>query len=87
MAKTSPYIYIVVESYIPSSTSGLHGEVHIRPVENQKYPQRMHVSCSKKLSKNYPVGTKFRIKVKLTDREGEGEYLFSHHSWPFDIVE
>ena len=72
MAKDNPYIYVIVESYIPDKTSGLHGKVHIRPAKGQKYDQSLHVRCSKMLSKDYPVGTKFRIKAKLTDREGGG---------------
>ncbi len=36
--------------------------------------------------RNYPVGTRFKVKVKLTDREGGGEFLYSHHSWKFDVL-
>ena len=46
----------------------------------------MHVECSKKLSKNYPVGTRFRIQAKLTDREGGGEYLYSYFGWPVEVL-
>ncbi len=28
-----PYMMVVVESYVPERTSGLHGKVHIRPAE------------------------------------------------------
>lgn len=89
MAKSNePYVSVVVESYKPSSTSGLHGSVHIRPVPGQGYSSQIKVECSKALSSSrYPVGTKFRLQAKLTDREGKGDYLFSHHSWPFEIVE
>jgi len=86
MAKDNSYVYVVVESYKPESTSGLHGEIHIRPVEGEKYLQSLNVECSKKLSKDYPIGAKFRIKAKLTDREGYGEYLYSHYSWPFEVI-
>lgn len=83
------YHFVVVESFLPDSTSGLHGEVHIRPVANQLWKQNIHVRCSKKLSdlSIYPLGTKFRIKAKLTDREGGRQFLHSHHSWPFEVVE
>lgn len=87
MAKADePYRMIVVESFRPSSASGLHGSVHIRPVAGQGIPTTLHVECSKKLSKDYPVGTIFRIQAKLTDREGGGEYLYSYFRWPFDVL-
>lgn len=83
---TEPYLSVVVESYVPGATSGLHGPVHIRPVKGQGLATTLHVRCSKALSENYPVGTKFRIRAKLTDREGGGEFLHSHHAWPYDVL-
>ncbi|MDR3412216.1 MAG: hypothetical protein P4L87_14940 [Formivibrio sp.] len=87
MAKPDePYRTVIVESFKPSTSSGLHGEIHIRPVAGQDIPTTLHVECSKKLSRNYPVGTKFRIKAKLTDREDSGEYLYSCFRWKFDVL-
>ena len=77
---------IVVESYKPSSTSGLHGEIHIRPVAGQGLRTDLQVECAKELSRNYPVGTRFRIRAKLTDREGSGEYLYSSYLWPVTVI-
>jgi len=88
MALDGPYRFIIVESFLPASTSGLHGLVHVRPARFQIFSQDLHVECSRVLvnTENYPVGTKFRIKVKLTDLQGGGEYLYSYHGWPFDVV-
>jgi len=87
MAKPNePYQLVLVESYAPSATSGLHGEIHIRPCEGQGYPTDMHVSCAKELKRDYPVGTRFRIKAKLTDRGSGGEYLYSHHQSKYEVV-
>ena len=80
------YQKIVVESYRPAKTSALHGAIHIRPVEGQGFPLTLHVECSKKLSTDYPVGTKFKIKAKLTDREGGGQFLYSYYRWPFEVL-
>lgn len=80
------YRMFVVESFTPNSTSGLHGGIHIRPAAGQEIPTTLHVECSKKLSKDYPVGTKFRIRAKLTDREGGGEYLYSYFRWPVEVL-
>ena len=87
MAKPfEPYVYVDVESYLPTQTSGLQGKIHIRPCPGQGYPTDMHVECSKNLSKNYPLGSKFRLKAKLTDREGGGEYLYSYWGWDYEIL-
>lgn len=86
MAQTNPYISVIVESFRPDHTSGLHGSIHIRPVPGQKYPPTLRVECSKKLSRNYPVGTRFRIMAKLTDREGEGAFLYSYFGWEYEVL-
>jgi hypothetical protein len=80
------YQLIVVESYKPTDTSGLHGAVHIRPVAGQGFANNMHVQCPKTMKVNYPVGTKFKIKAKLTDREGLGEFLYTSWRWPFEVI-
>lgn len=86
MAKPDePYRQVIVESYRPTSTSGLHGEIHIRPLPGQGLGPELQVECSKKLSSDYPVGTQFLIRAKLTDREGGGEYLYSYFRWPVTV--
>lgn len=87
MAKTDEsYRTVIVESFRPSSTSGLHGGVHIRPIAGQGVATTLYVQCSKSLSNDYPVGTKFRIQAKLTDREGGGEFLYSYFRWPVEVL-
>lgn len=81
-----PYRMVIVESFEPLAISGLHGSIHIRPVAGQGLPTTLHVECSKDLSKKYPVGTKFKIKAKLTDRDGSGEYLYSRFSWHYEVL-
>lgn len=87
MAKPNePYVMVEVESYLPKKTSGLHGKVHIRPCTGQGYPENMRVECAKELTTNYPVGTRFRLRAKLTDREGTGEFLYSYFGWKFEVL-
>jgi hypothetical protein len=86
--KTNEYQHILVESFIPLDTSGRHGSVHIRPLPNQEsFKTSMFVECSKELSIKYPVGTKFNIKAKITRREGGTEFIYSHYSWPYIVIE
>lgn len=82
------YELVEVESYMPDRTSGLHGKVHIRPVPGQKHPTTLRVECSKTLSDltRYPLGTRFVINAKLTDREGGPPFLYSSWRWKYDVV-
>jgi hypothetical protein len=86
MAQNNPYEYVVVETYYPANTSGLHGPIHVRPVEGQNYPTTLHVECSKSLVRDYEVGTRFRIRAKLTDREGGGQFLYSYFGWKVEVL-
>jgi len=86
MPKPNDYSYIIVESFLPKNTSGLHGLIHIRPAPNQIYPQNLFVECSKDLVNKYPVGTRFRIKVKLTNKEGGRDFLYSYHGWSHEVI-
>ena len=80
------YHSILVESFNPNSTSGRHGDVHIRPVAGQPlFPQSLFVECSKKLSKNYPVGTQFRNRVKLSELKGT-TFIYSYFDWPVKVI-
>ena len=85
--KNGDYQYIIVESFCPVDTAGRHGLVHIRPLPNQEpFNQDMFVACSRSLSSDYPVGTQFKIKAKLTDRDGGTPYIYSHYSWEFKVA-
>jgi hypothetical protein len=78
------YRHVIVESF-ERRGSGLHGEIHIRPIEGQGYPADIMVECPMVMRTGFPVGTRFRIKAKLTDRLGRGRFLWSHHSWKFHV--
>lgn len=80
------YQWVEVESYVAERTSGLHGTVHIRPVSGGPFPSDLRVECSKEMSRNYPVGTRFRIWAKLTDREGGGQFLYTSWRWKFEVL-
>jgi hypothetical protein len=86
--KTPDYGFIIVESFKPTDTSGRHGLVHIRPIAGQEpFKTTMFVECSKELMNDYPVGTKFKIKAKITNREGGTPFIYSHYSWSYEIIE
>jgi hypothetical protein len=77
-----------VESYNARPDQRLHGGVHVRPVPGRPFSPDLRVECSKKLSdtKYYPVGTRFRMWAKPTDREGGGQFVYSRFRWKYDVL-
>lgn len=80
------YEWVDVESYLPPRTSGRHGKVHVRPLPGQRFPVDLHVECGRAMRKSYPVGTRFRILAKITDREGGGEFLYTSYRWAYEVL-
>ncbi len=83
MAQHGAYKEVIVETY--REGGGITG-IHVRPAAGQPFPQSLRVECSKRLITDYPVGTRFKITAKLTDRQGEGEFLYSSYRWKFEVV-
>jgi len=87
--KEFDYDYIIVESFITKDTTGRHGLIHIRPIPGQEpFMTNMFVECSKELTNEhvYSIGTKFRIKAKITNKEGGTPYIYSHYTWNFIVL-
>jgi hypothetical protein len=81
---SSGYAYIIVESFNPRVKSTT--PTHIRPISGQGiYSTEMMVECSRKLLK-YPLGTRFKIRAKITDREGGRDFIYTNYTWPFEVI-
>jgi 5-methylcytosine-specific restriction endonuclease McrA len=80
--------HIIVESFVLANKSGHRGDVHMRPAKHQIHPQTLLVQCNKEMldTSLYPVGTKFRYKVRLVTKASGNQFLGSHHAWPFVVV-
>ena len=82
------YSYIIVESFVPINLSGKHGQVHIRPLPGQEpFSQDLFVECSKDLSYNYPIGTKFKIKAKIVTKNSGTKFIYSNYKWTYVVLE
>jgi hypothetical protein len=82
------YQLLDVVSFCPASAAGRHGNVHVRPLRGQWASEDLFVECSKEMVniKRYPVGTRFRICAKVTDRLGSGPYVYTYFGWPFEVL-
>ena len=78
------YREVAVESFVEPRT----GKVRIRPVSGQAYATSLRVQCARALSdpERYPVGTRFLISAKLTDRLGGAPFLYAWHGDPVDVM-
>lgn len=79
-----PYFYVDVETHRPAQTSGKHGPIHVRPLPGQGY-DGVAVQCSRRLCRDYPVGTRFRLRATTTDQGGT-LYLTSWFGWKFEVL-
>ena len=84
---TSAYRQVVVESFIVPNSAGKHGPVQIRPIQGQAYSSTLSVQCSRRLTDTdrFPLGTRFLLLAKLTDRLGGTPFLYAYHGDP-DLV-
>lgn len=57
------------------------GGVEIHPVPGQAYSPELAVQCARALRDTdlYPLGTRFLLSVKMTDRLGGMPYLYAWH--------
>lgn len=78
------YREVAVESAIDPRS----GRVRIRPVPGQAYASALRVQCSRQLSdpQHFPVGTRFLISAKLTDRLGGEPFLYAWHGDPVVVL-
>lgn len=100
MALKQNYYELWFESFILDKISGHNSNVQLHLLNPQSIPEEIHnicysrdispfdllTECNKAFFTDYPVGTKFLLKAKLTDREGEGLFLYSYYGWkPLEI--
>jgi hypothetical protein len=74
---TWAYREVAVESVIDART----GALRIQPMAGQAFSPELPVHCARRLSDPalYPVGTRFLLSAKLTDRQGGPQFLYAYH--------
>jgi hypothetical protein len=102
MALDQNYYQLWFHSFKVGPTSGHRDPIQLKLVGGQNLPEEiveecqarsvnpfeLLTECSKKLFYDYPVGTKFLLKAKLTDREEKGMFFYTSYRWkPFGIEE
>lgn len=83
--KSSQYSQVVVESFQYHGGGSIH-KIRCRPVAGQGLSTSMRVECSSQMRRKHPVGTKFLIEARVTDREGGTPFLYTSHTWPYKVL-
>lgn len=79
------YREVLVETYRHTGGGSAHAR-RVRPLPGQGLDVRMVVECSSKMRDTHPLGTIFKIRAKLTDREGGTPFLYSSYAWPYEVL-
>ena len=57
----------------------------VRPAGEQLFAQSMKIECSREI-RDYPVGTKVRLRVVETAKEEGRPFLYSSYKWAYELV-
>jgi hypothetical protein len=57
----------------------------VRPASDQPFPQTMKIECARKI-RDYPVGTRVKLWVVETTKEGSRPFLYSSYKWKHELV-
>lgn len=57
----------------------------VRPASGQSFAQTMKIECSREI-REYPVGTKVRLRVVETTKEDSRPFLYSSYKWAHELV-
>lgn len=78
------YREVAVESALDART----GKPRIRPVSGQAFATDMRVQCSRSLldTARYPLGTRFLLTVRISDRQGGEPFLYAWHGDPVVVM-
>jgi len=76
------------EVAVESALDARSGKPRIRPVSGQAFATDMQVQCSRRLldTERYPVGTRFLLSVRITDRQGGAPFLYAWHGDPVTVM-
>ena len=76
------------ELVVESAFDPWSGRARIQPVSGQAFATDMRVQCSRRLLdlEKYPIGTRFRLSVRITDRQAGEPFLYAWHGDPVVVL-
>ena len=79
-------IYAYREVAVESVLDARSGVARIRPMAGQAFAPTLSVQCARALVTDYPIGTRFLLQAKLTDRLGGTPFLYAYHGDPVVVL-
>lgn len=80
------YRPVVVETFVQDGESSTSG-IRVRPVAGQQLDTSIRVRCAKAFRDQHPIGTRFKLWAKLTDRQGGTTFLHSPYVWEPEVLD
>jgi len=80
-------MFVIVETFLnPGEPS--NAIFRVRPIPGQAFPPSMRVQCSRAMRHAFPLGSKFRLPVRLVERDHGGQFLseVGRESWAKYLV-
>ncbi|MCG9780590.1 hypothetical protein [Photobacterium damselae] len=77
----SEYISIICEVFYDKNRR----KNGVRPAIGQLFPSEMKVECAKNI-RELPLGTKVKLSVVETEKEGSRPFLYSSYKWKYEII-
>jgi hypothetical protein len=76
---------VIIETYkaIKEQSSN---KIRVRPITGQGLSTDAKVSCNETIRYNNPLGTKFRARAKITDRQGGTQFLYTNPHGKYTVV-
>jgi hypothetical protein len=79
-------IYAYREVAVESVLDARSGVARIRPMAGQAFAPTLSVQCARAMLRDYPLGTRFLLQAKLTDRLGGTPFLYAYHGDPVVVL-
>jgi hypothetical protein len=67
-------MFVIVETFLnPGEPS--NAVFRVRPVQGQAFPSSMRVQCSRAMRHDFPLGSKFRLPIRLVKPNDGTQFL------------
>lgn len=78
------YKIFIIQTYLNVGEPS-NKRVRARPLPGQGVSTSRKVECSEGMREAHPVGTYFKVKCTVIDREGT-VFLYRHYKWPYEVI-
>jgi hypothetical protein len=63
-----------------------NAKIRIKPYPGQGLSEDLRIACNRKMREQHPVGTIFKLTVKVTRKEGGTPFLYCNYNWDYEVL-